>query len=122
MFQNRKRLYFILIVTITFFLPLMVNAKTTCVYKWSQPKTKASRTTVLWTENNNNLLTGKDTNELSVKFANKIHNGIYLNDDGSCPSVSFYTKDRHTLIYKGNNCKNSTKLSDKQKKYCCIKQ
>ena len=121
MFQNRKRLYFILIVTITFFFPLMVNAKTTCVYKWKQKtpaNTGTDRTTVLWTEDSDTKLTGKQTNDLSLEFANKIHKGIYLNDDGSCPSVSFYTKNHKTRIYKGNNCKDSTKLSDKQKKYC----
>ena len=128
MFQNRKKLYFVLLLlfSFVFLAPNNVYAATQCKYSWKDEligaKKDANGNTVvvtgnfvLSTESNSKRLTVATSpfSSRPAKFANK--NGIALNSDGSCPSISIYVQNTtgNFKIYKNNtNCKNGALTID----------
>ena len=79
--KKRIHVYFSFIIFLSFFLCLEVSASTTCVYKWN---------------NESILLTKEDSSDFFDKIEANINisiadgNMIWANQNGTCPSLSFY--------------------------------
>ena len=101
------------------FLPNNVFAQTRCRNEWYTSDATASKEIILLsTGNDDNVLTETNSSSLSLAFAKKKLKGIRLNDNGSCPSVSFCKNGSTILIYKNNNCKEKSSIKDSNKKFC----
>lgn len=121
MFQNRKKIYFVLLLlsSFIFLAPNNVFAATQCKYSWQDELIGSKQDAngnivvvtgdfVLSTESNSKRLTVATSPFTSrpAHFANK--KGIALNSDGSCPSISIYVQNTsgNFKLYKNNtNCK-----------------
>lgn len=116
--MKKKSIYIIalLLIAFVFLMPSDVLATTQCKYSWTSKlvKTNSNGTAVaadfiLSTEDNAKRLTNATSpfSTRPAKFANK--EGIALNSDGSCPSISIYVQNTsgNFKIYKNKtNCKN----------------
>ncbi len=115
--MKKKSIYIIalFLIAFTFLIPSDVLAATQCKYSWTSKLigTNTDGTTVtgdfiLSTGDNEKRLTNATSpfSTRPAKFANK--NGIALNSDGSCPSISIYVQNTsgNFKIYKNQtNCK-----------------
>lgn len=122
--MKKNIIYFIVLffTSFVFLMPSNVFAATQCKYSWTSKLigTNTDGTTVtgdfvLSTGDNVKRLTNATSPFTSrpAKFANK--NGIALNSDGSCPSISIYVQNTsgNFKIYKNKtNCKNGALTID----------
>ncbi len=122
--MKKINVYFIVLflISFVFLMPDDVFAATQCKYSWTSKLigTNTDGTTVtgdfiLSTGDNEKRLTNATSpfSTRPAKFANK--NGIALNSDGSCPSISIYVQNTsgNFKIYKNQtNCKNGALTID----------
>lgn len=122
--MKKKSIYFVALFLISFvvLMPSNVFAATQCKYSWTSKLiglnndgTTITGDFILSTGDNKKRLTTATSPITSrpAKFANK--NGIALNSDGSCPSISIYVQNTsgNFKIYKNKtNCKNGALTID----------
>lgn len=122
--MKKKSIYFVALFLISFvvLMPINVFAATQCKYSWTSKLiglnndgTTITGDFILSTGDNKKRLTTATSPITSrpAKFANK--NGIALNSDGSCPSISIYVQNTsgNFKIYKNKtNCKNGALTID----------
>lgn len=122
--MKKKSIYIIALFLISFvvLMPSNVFAATQCKYSWTSKLiglnndgTTITGDFILSTGDNKKHLTTATSPITSrpAKFANK--NGIALNSDGSCPSISIYVQNTsgNFKIYKNKtNCKNGALTID----------
>ena len=122
--MKKKSIYIIalFLIAFTFLMPTDVIAATQCKYSWTSKLiglnndgTTITGDFILSTGDNKKRLTTATSPITSrpAKFANK--NGIALNSDGSCPSISIYVQNTsgNFKIYKNKtNCKNGALTID----------